>query len=100
MRLSGKVAVVAGGATGIGAATAEQVAAAVERYGGYDMIHINAADLSIIPQDLDVLAISMEVFDRSIAIDLRGHVLCTRHALPVLLKRGGGAIVYTTSGAA
>ncbi len=147
-RLTGKVAVVAGGATGIGAATAERlaaegaavvvgdikddlargvaarianaggdaigvhcdigddrsvaemVAAAVGRYGGFDLIHINAADLSIIPRDLDVLAVSLEVFDRSIAIDLRGHVLCTRHALPVLLARGGGAIVYTTSGAA
>ena len=61
---------------------------------------INAADLSIIGQDLDVLAVSMEIFDRTIAVDLRGHVLCTRHALPELLKRGGGAIVYTTSGAA
>jgi len=147
-RLAGKIAIIVGGATGIGAATAERLAsegaavmvadikadlaeataarivaaggkatgircdigddasvaamvkATVERYGGFDAIHINAADLSIIGQDLDVLAVSMEIFDRTIAIDLRGHVLCTRHALPELLKRGGGAIVYTTSGAA
>jgi NAD(P)-dependent dehydrogenase (short-subunit alcohol dehydrogenase family) len=147
-RLVGKIAIVAGGATGIGAATAERLAsegaalmvadikadlaeataarivaaggtatgihcdigddasvaamvkATVDRYGGLDLIHINAADLSIIAQDVDVLAVSMEIFDRTIAIDLRGHVLCTRHALPELLKRGGGAIVYTTSGAA
>jgi len=147
-RLTGKIAIVAGGATGIGAGTAERLAtegasvmvadinareaeatvdritaaggtasaihcdigdeasvaamvkATVERYGGLDAIHINAADLSIIGQDLDVLAVSMEIFDRTIAVDLRGHVLCTRHALPELLKRGGGAIVYTTSGAA
>jgi NAD(P)-dependent dehydrogenase (short-subunit alcohol dehydrogenase family) len=147
-RLEGKIAIVAGGATGIGAGTAERLAAegaavmigdinrdlaeataarivaaggkaastycdigddasvaalikaTVDRYGGLDLIHINAADLSIIGQDLDVLDVSMEIFDRTIAIDLRGHVLCTRHALPELLKRGGGAIVYTTSGAA
>jgi len=42
----------------------------------------------------------MAIFDRTVAIDLRGHVLCTRHALPEILKRGGGAIVYTGSGAA
>ena len=147
-RLDGKIAVVAGGATGIGAATAERlasegaavviadikgelarqsaeriaadggnalglmcdigddasvagmIAATVDRFGGFDSIHINAADLSIIGQDHDVLEVSMDIFDRTIAIDLRGHVLCTRHALPVMLKRGGGAIVYTTSGAA
>jgi NAD(P)-dependent dehydrogenase (short-subunit alcohol dehydrogenase family) len=147
-RLVGKIAIVAGGATGIGAGTAERLAsegaavmigdinrdlaaataarivaaggtadsvycdigddasvaamikATVDRHGGFDAIHVNAADLSIIGQDLDVLDVSMEIFDRTIAIDLRGHVLCTRHALPELLKRGGGAIVYTTSGAA
>jgi NAD(P)-dependent dehydrogenase (short-subunit alcohol dehydrogenase family) len=82
------------------ASVAAMVKATVELYGGLDAIHINAADLSIIGQDLDVLAVSMDIFDRTIAVDLRGHVLCTRHALPELLRRGGGAIVYTTSGAA
>ncbi|HLG88583.1 MAG TPA: SDR family oxidoreductase [Alphaproteobacteria bacterium] len=146
--LDGKVAIVIGGATGIGAATAtrlaaegakvvigdinlgsaqnvaqriaegggsaialhcdigndqsvaELVEATVERFGGLDCVHINAADLSIIGVDYDALAVSLDIFDRTIAVDLRGHLLCTRHVVPELLKRGGGAIVYTGSGAA
>jgi NAD(P)-dependent dehydrogenase (short-subunit alcohol dehydrogenase family) len=42
----------------------------------------------------------LDLFDHTIAVDLRGHLLCTRHALPHLLERGGGAIVYTSSAAA
>ena len=33
-------------------------------------------------------------------MNLRGHLLCTRAAIPEILKRQGGAIVYTSSGAA
>jgi NAD(P)-dependent dehydrogenase (short-subunit alcohol dehydrogenase family) len=147
-RLLGKVVIVAGGATGIGAATALKlseagaavvigdinlegagkviaqindgggrakavncdisddksvaalVKATVNSYGGLDGIHVNAADLSIIAEDSDALSIPMEIFDRTMAVDLRGHLLCTRHALPELLKRGGGALVYTSSDAA
>ncbi|HEU4324116.1 MAG TPA: glucose 1-dehydrogenase [Roseiflexaceae bacterium] len=146
--LTNKVAVIAGGGSGIGAATARRlaeegarvvvgdinaenadrvarqigeaggqaisvqfdisddasvaalVAAAVETYGGLDLLHANAADLGIVFQDLDALTVPLEIFDRTIAVNLRGHLLCTRHALPALLKRGGGAIVYTSSAAA
>ena len=40
------------------------------------------------------------MFDRTIAVNLRGHFLCTRLAIPHLSARGGGAIVYTASAAA
>jgi NAD(P)-dependent dehydrogenase (short-subunit alcohol dehydrogenase family) len=76
------------------------VKATVDSYGGLDGIHVNAADLSIIAEDADALSIRMEIFDRTLAVDLRGHLLCTRHALPELLKRGGGAVVYTSSDSA
>ncbi|HEU4325316.1 MAG TPA: SDR family oxidoreductase, partial [Roseiflexaceae bacterium] len=82
------------------ASVAALIAAAVETYGGLDLLHANAADLSIVFQDLDALTVPLEIFDRTIAVNLRGHLLCTRHALPALLKRGGGAIVYTSSAAA
>ncbi len=79
---------------------ARLIATAVEGFGGLDAIHINFADLSIIFQDKDALSTPMAVFDRTMEVDLRGHLVCTRHALPALLARGGGSIVYTVSGAA
>ncbi|MFZ1295180.1 MAG: SDR family oxidoreductase, partial [Pseudomonadales bacterium] len=54
----------------------------------------------VIMSDSDALSVDLEVFDRTLAINLRGHLLCTRAVLPHLLARGGGAIVYTSSGAA
>ena len=74
-------------------------AVAVERLGRLDGAHINAADLRTIFADSDALTVDLAVFDRTISVNLRGHLLCTRAALPHLLAAGGGALVYTTSGA-
>ena len=73
---------------------------AVSRFGGLDGAHINAADLRVIMEDSDALAIDLAVFDRTIAVNLRGHLLCTRAVVPHLTKSGKGAIVYTSSGSA
>lgn len=81
------------------ASVAAMVRAAVTAYGGLDGIHVNAADMRAIQTDGDALEVSLDIFDRTLAVNLRGHLLCTRHAMPELLKRGG-AIVYTSSGAA
>jgi NAD(P)-dependent dehydrogenase (short-subunit alcohol dehydrogenase family) len=82
------------------ASIAALIGAAVESFGGLDGVHVNAADIRASELDGDVLSLDMDIFDRTIAVNLRGHVLCTRHALPHLLARGGGALVYTTSAAA
>jgi NAD(P)-dependent dehydrogenase (short-subunit alcohol dehydrogenase family) len=73
-----------------------------EEFGGLDLLHCNAAALEprTIGEDTDVETVSLDVFDHTLAVNLRGHVLCTRHAIPRLLARGEGAIVYTTSAAA
>lgn len=81
------------------AAVGAAVAAGVDWLGALDGIHINAADLRTIFQDSDALDVDLAVFDRTLDVNLRGHLLCTRAALPHLLARGGGAVVYTTSGA-
>jgi NAD(P)-dependent dehydrogenase (short-subunit alcohol dehydrogenase family) len=78
----------------------EVVAQAVAQLGGLDGAHVNAADLRIIAQDSNALDEDLAVFDATLAVNLRGHLLCTRAVLPHLLAAGEGAIVYTSSGAA
>lgn len=78
----------------------EAVGLAVAQLGGLDGAHVNAADLQIIFEDSDALAEDLAVFDRTLQVNLRGHLLCTRAVLPHLLHRGQGAIVYTSSSAA
>ena len=73
---------------------------AVETYGGLDGIFVNFADLTMHAKDTNAVDIELEVFDHLVAVNLRGHFLCTRYAIPELLKRGGGSIVYTSSSAA
>lgn len=82
------------------AAVAALVQLAVDSFGGLDLLHVNAADLSVIFRDSNAVDVDLAVFDRTIAVNLRGHLLCTRLGIPEMLKRGGGAIVYTVSAAA
>jgi NAD(P)-dependent dehydrogenase (short-subunit alcohol dehydrogenase family) len=74
----------------------------VDRYGGIDVLHCNGADLrpEIIGNDTNIVDIDLGIWDRTLQVNLRGYVLATRHAIPLLLQRGGGAIVMTSSGAA
>ena len=53
-------------------------------------MHANAADMGAIMQDTTVLDVPLEIFDRTIAVNLRGYLLCTRRALPALLWRVPG----------
>jgi NAD(P)-dependent dehydrogenase (short-subunit alcohol dehydrogenase family) len=81
------------------AAVAALLEAGVARFGGLDLAHVNAADVATSLRDLDLLENDLAVFDRTIAVNLRGHLICTRALIPLLLQRGGGAIVYTSSDA-
>jgi NAD(P)-dependent dehydrogenase (short-subunit alcohol dehydrogenase family) len=146
--LTDKVAVVVGGATGIGAATAarlggegcrvvvgdiakdaaqltaERIAAAggtathvafdladpdsvadlihtaATTYDGVDLLFNVGADMSAIRADTDVVDIDFDVWDRVMAVNLRGYVAAMKYAIPRMLGRGGGAIVNMSSAAA
>ncbi|MBA4024566.1 MAG: oxidoreductase [Gordonia sp.] len=75
----------------------ELVAFAVDTYGGIDAVHVNAGDMGSLRKDTNVVDIDLATWDRTIAVNLRGHMLVSRHSIPALLARGGGSIVYTSS---
>lgn len=74
------------------------VAAALAEFGRLDFYHSNLAGGT--EGDIDVLNCSEEVLDWSFAINAKSHFLATQATLPVLIERGGGAMIYTSSGAA
>ena len=132
--LAGKVAVVAGGATGIGAATASRLAArraapvvvgdiavdgarrtvdeiaasggtaaavafdladpesvaalfdtAATTYGGVDASFNVGADMGALRGDTDVVDIDLDLWDRVMAVNLRGYVAAMKSAIPLML---------------
>jgi NAD(P)-dependent dehydrogenase (short-subunit alcohol dehydrogenase family) len=147
-RLAGRVAIVAGGATGIGATTAVRLGAegchvvvgdiaidsarrtaericdaggsahpvafdlaepesiavlvnsAGETFGGVDFLFTVGADMGALRYDTDVVDIDLDVWDRVMAVNLRGYVAAMKYVIPKLLARGGGAIVNMSSAAA
>ena len=74
------------------------VAKAVEAFGGLDFYHSNLAGGT--EGDIDALNCPVEVLEKSFAINTKSHFLATQAALPNIIERGGGAMIYTSSGAA
>lgn len=80
---------------------ATAVATALDRFGGLDGVHVNAANMAmeIITNDTDAISIDLDVFDQTVRTNLRGYLVCTQATLPALLEGDGGSIVYTSSAA-
>ena len=74
------------------------VAGAVEAFGRIDLLVNNAARGA--PDDTDVINTPQETWDMTYDVNLMGFVRTCRHAIPVMLEGGGGAIVNLSSGAA
>jgi NAD(P)-dependent dehydrogenase (short-subunit alcohol dehydrogenase family) len=73
---------------------------AVSTFGGLDGFHANFANFRDGANGEDVLSLPLEIYDDMMRVNARGFLLCTRHAVPVMISRGGGSMVYTSSGAA
>jgi NAD(P)-dependent dehydrogenase (short-subunit alcohol dehydrogenase family) len=78
----------------------ELMRAAESTYGGIDGLFNVGADMSTLRADSDVVDIDLDVWDRVMAVNLRGYVAAMKHAIPRLLDRGGGTIVNMSSAAA
>jgi NAD(P)-dependent dehydrogenase (short-subunit alcohol dehydrogenase family) len=78
------------------------VATTVARFGGLHVIDCNAALLSSdhFLRDGDLLSMRVEHWDRTMAVNLRGPMLCCKHAVPAMIKSGGGSIILKGSAAA
>jgi NAD(P)-dependent dehydrogenase (short-subunit alcohol dehydrogenase family) len=77
----------------------ELVGFAVQEFGGLDGWFNVAADLSAraIGRDSDVMSVPLEVWQHTLDVTLTGYMYGIRHSLPLMIKRGGGAIVHTSS---
>lgn len=82
------------------ASIAAAVSLATSTYGGLDGFHANFACFKDGESGADILGLPMDVFDEVMRVNARGFALCTRHAVPAMIARGGGSMLYTSSGAA
>ena len=76
------------------AEVATTVEAVVGAFGGLDILYNNAA---IIAYGRRIGDLPVEDWDRTIAVNLRGPFLCAKHALPHLIRGGGGVIINVSS---
>jgi NAD(P)-dependent dehydrogenase (short-subunit alcohol dehydrogenase family) len=71
------------------------IASAEERFGALHVLFNNAG---ILPdEDTSVVDTPEDVFDRVIAVNLKGVFLGCKYGIPALLRAGGGSIINTAS---
>jgi NAD(P)-dependent dehydrogenase (short-subunit alcohol dehydrogenase family) len=68
--------------------------AADSRFGGLDVLVNNAG---ITGQVAPAEQLDMTQWDTTMAINIRGTILCIKHAVPLLRRRGGGSIINMSS---
>ena len=69
------------------------------KYGRLDVLYNNAS-VFWGGKDTGVGELDMGIFDKILRINLCGTVYCSKYAIPLLKKNGGGSIIHTGSSAA
>lgn len=77
------------------------IAEVVRRFGRIDVLHNNAAltDSDFLSADTAVTELSLEVWERTLAVNLGSQMLMCKHAVPIMADQGGGSIINMSSGA-
>jgi NAD(P)-dependent dehydrogenase (short-subunit alcohol dehydrogenase family) len=77
------------------------IASTLSRFGRLDVLHNNAAltDSDFLARDTKVTELSLEVWEKTLAVNLRSQMLTCKHAVPEMVRAGGGSIVNMSSGA-
>ncbi len=99
--------IVAAGGKAIGAAVditkpesvAAMVEASVSAYGGIDILVNNAALMAELGP-LSAVNVQLDEWNRIMAVNLTGALICSQAVVPQMRKRGGGRIVNQVSGGA
>jgi NAD(P)-dependent dehydrogenase (short-subunit alcohol dehydrogenase family) len=72
------------------------LAAAIQQYGGVDVLYHNAAILHN-KGEARAHELTVEVWDHTLSVNLRGAWLCSKYSIPFMLNRGGGSIIHVAS---
>lgn len=73
------------------------VAAIVERYGRIDLLVNNCGMALESRLGLRICDTDVELWDKSINLNLKSVFLCCKHVIPVMIENGGGAICNVSS---
>jgi len=79
---------------------AGMASAAVNRFGGIDILVNNAALMAELPLGTPLVDFPLDLWDRVLRVNLTGALLCIRGVVPSMKQRGGGKIINISSGGA
>lgn len=102
IRRTGARAIALGGDLAQEPTAREVVESTVAEFGRVDVLHNNAALTAsdFLSRDTTVTEMSLDVWQRSVQVNLGSQLLMCKYAVPEMRRGGGGSIVNMSSGAA